>query len=96
MIIGYVKKIINKLIDKDDKENIYTVYVSEIIVPHEFRLTRPRKAKMDRKRYYYKVNGEFESRIILNKDFVLKDGYTTYLLAKEFGIKKIDIMFEEE
>lgn len=53
---------------------------------------KPRKTKMEEKEEYFNKHGYFRSTIILNKNNVLLDGYTTYLLAKEHGYKSITIL----
>ena len=71
----------------------YKVKVSDIIIPEEFKATKPRFKKMIQKREFYRNNDRFESKIVLNKDFLLIDGYTSYLLAKENGMKHVEAYF---
>lgn len=71
----------------------YKVKVSDIIVPTEFMESPPRFKKMMHKREYFRRNDKFESKIVLNKDFLLIDGYTSYLLAKENGMKHVEAYF---
>lgn len=55
-------------------------------------LTPPGAEKMKRKYHYYLRYGEFESTIAVGHRYILRDGYTTYLLAKMFGQKKIRVL----
>lgn len=55
-------------------------------------LTPPGAEKMKRKYLYYLKHGKFDSTIAVDHSYILKDGYTTYLLAKMFGLKKICIL----
>lgn len=71
----------------------YKVKVSDIIIPEEFKATKPRFKKMIQKREFYRKNDRFESKIVLNKDFLLIDGYTSYIIAKENGIKYVEAYF---
>ena len=71
----------------------YTVKVSDIIIPEEFKATKPRFKKMIQKREFYRKNNRFESKIVLNKDFLLIDGYTSYIIAKENGMKYVEAYF---
>ena len=71
----------------------YTVKVSDIIIPEEFKATKPRFEKMIQKRKFYRKNNRFESKIVLNKDFLLIDGYTSYIIAKENGMKYVEAYF---
>ena len=71
----------------------YKVKVSDIIIPEEFKATKPRFEKMIQKRKFYRKNNRFESKIVLNKDFLLIDGYTSYIIAKENGMKYVEAYF---
>ena len=71
----------------------YKVKVSDIIIPEEFKATKPRFKKMIQKRKFYRKNNRFESKIVLNKDFLLIDGYTSYIIAKENGMKYVEVYF---
>ena len=71
----------------------YKVKVSDIIIPEEFKATKPRFEKMIQKRKFYRKNNRFESKIVLNKDFLLIDGYTSYVIAKENGMKYVEVYF---
>lgn len=71
----------------------YEVKVSDIIIPEEFKATKPRFKKMIQKREFYRKNDRFESKIVLNKDFLLIDGYTSYIIAKENGMKYVEGYF---
>ena len=42
---------------------------------------------------YYREHGEMESKIILNMDFELVDGYTSYIIAEKEGINKVPVCF---
>ena len=71
----------------------YKVKVSDIIIPEEFKATKPRFEKMIQKREFYRKNDRFESKIVLNKDFLLIDGYTSYIIAKVNGMKYVEAYF---
>lgn len=71
----------------------YKVKVSDIIIPEEFKATKPRFKKMIQKREFYKNNDRFESKIVLNKDFLLIDVYTSYIISKENGMKYVEAYF---
>ena len=73
--------------------NPYKVKVSDIVIPVEFKESPPRFKKMMHKREYFRRNDRFESKIILNKDFLLIDGYTSYIIAKENGMKYVEAYF---
>ena len=48
---------------------------------------------MGQKWSYYRNTGEFESPIILNRDFVLVNGYTSYIIAKKSEMDKVPVYF---
>lgn len=88
----------NKIIRKIKKMfcksgQVYNVNIKDIIISEEFRATHPRFKKMVQKREFYRKNNMYESQVILNRDFMLIDGYTTYLLCLENGEKYVDVYF---
>lgn len=60
-----------------------------------YRFKNPRKEKLKKREEYYKKYGYFRSTIILNKNNLLIDGYTTYILAFNMGYDYITILREE-
>ena len=92
MIKGFIKKI-KGLFGKYETEYEYWVYLRDIKISHEFERTPPRFKKMGQKWSYYRNTGEFESPIILNRDFVLIDGYTSYIIAKKSEMDKVPVYF---
>lgn len=71
----------------------YKVKLPDIVIPVEFKESPPKFKKMIHKREYFRRNDRFESKIILSRDFLLIDGYTSYLLAKENGMKHVEAYF---
>ena len=71
----------------------YWVYLRDIKISPEFEITPPRFKKMGQKWSYYRNTGEFESPIILNRDFVLIDGYTSYIIANKSEIEEVPVYF---
>lgn len=91
-----MRKIINKikwLFNLYKVGLVCSVKVSDIIIPKHFQAVVPRAQKMNKKRAFYKKYDVYESKVILNKDFMLLDGYTTYLLCIENGDKYVDVYF---
>lgn len=79
-------KIIDKLIRKLGYE-----YIDDIRIRSRWRRTLPKESKMEWKKYYYTLYGRYQTRITLNKNNTLVDGYTTYLLEKEKGKKIVKV-----
>lgn len=73
----------NKLFSKEK--------ISNIKINEEFKRTKPKKWKMQSKENYFLKYGIFESKIVLDKNNVLIDGYTSYLLAKKFKVNVVKV-----
>lgn len=82
-----------KLFGKYETEYEYWVYLKDIEITSQFQETQPRFVKMAQKYDWYCKHGEFQSPIRLTKNFVLVDGYTSYLLAKKFNLDKVPVYF---
>lgn len=85
--------ILNALDHRHKNRIFYRVKLSEIKIQESFKDHPPKKKKLNEKMDYYKTTGHFESYIVLNRDFVLLDGYTTYIIAEMEGLKYVDVMF---
>lgn len=71
--------------------HVKTIKLSKIKISKQMKNTTPRPQKMQQKYSYYIYTHKFAAEIILDKHYTLLDGYTTYLLAKMFGYKKIKV-----
>ena len=71
----------------------YWVDLKDIDIPINFLRYHPRQEKMEQKWAYYRQTGEFESPILLNRDFELVDGYTSYIIAKTENTHKVPVYF---
>lgn len=71
----------------------YWVYLKDIKIHPDFKTTPPKYNKMSQKWSYFRNTGEFESPIILNRGFVLLDGYTSYLIAEKSEMDKVPVYF---
>ena len=68
---------------------VQEIYMREIIIPRH--MTQPNEKNLDRVRASYEKNGTLGS-IILDKDFILRDGYLNYLVAKENYIDRVECL----
>lgn len=84
---------IKKLFGVYDEDYEYWVYTKNIKVPPEFRSAGIGLKKLKHKIYYWRKTGEFESKVILDKDYHLIDGYTTVYIAENNGVEKIPAYF---
>lgn len=105
-MLNIIKKIKNKINEKIEEyatKNISElsrlisrpiegeiVKMSNIKIKKNFK--RPQKTKLNQRRKYYNKYKYFRSTIILDNKNYLIDGYTTYLLAKEFNFDYITIL----
>lgn len=60
----------------------YWVSLSEIKIQSRFKLTLIGKEKYKRKWRFYRRNGYCESPILLTRDWILVDGYSSYVIYK--------------
>ena len=77
------------------KTIITTIKLSKIKIPHKFKRKYPKPEKMLRKYKFFLKHKKLESFIIINKQNILIDGYTSYLIAKAFGFKKVTVMIKD-
>lgn len=68
------------------------IKVKDIKIQDRYKESPPRAGKMELKLKHYKHCGKFEEEIIVNKHNVLIDGYTSYLIAKQEGIKSVQVI----
>ena len=61
--------------------------LKNITIPEKF--TKPRKEKLNSRIQYYNKNKCFEVPIIIDKNNMLIDGYTSYLIAKKYNMKTV-------
>lgn len=65
--------------------------IKDIKITEDFQRTQPGIRKMERAEKRFMQTGALPTNIIINAENVLIDGYITYLLALEHGIKHIDV-----
>ena len=93
-IVEYAQKDIDelgKILNRPKEGEI--VKLGNIKIPYSF--VAPKKHKLYKRNLYYLKYGYFRSTIILNKNNLLVDGYTTYLLALNKGYDYITILREK-
>lgn len=76
-----------------ETDNEYWVRLDEIKVPYYFKKTKIRPSKWKHKINYWLRTGEFESKILLHRDFTLADGYSSVKIAYLKGIDKVPVYF---
>lgn len=71
----------------------YWVYTKDIKVPPEYKRTKIGRDKWIRKMNYWLRTGEFESPILIDRDFNLIDGFSSQKIAYVKGIDKVPVYF---
>ena len=71
----------------------YWVYTKDIKVPSSYKRTRVGYEKWMRKTGHYFRTGEFESPILLHRDFTLADGFSSMKIAYVTGLEKVPVYF---
>lgn len=88
-IIRFIKSILGKY----EPGYEYWVYTKDIKVNPDWRETKIGALKFERKLKYWYRTGLFESKIILDKDFHLIDGYSSIRIAEIKGIDRVPVYF---
>ena len=71
--------IINLLMD----ETAFEIDIKDIKIPKYF--TKPNPKKLKERFDYYKQNKRFKAPIVIDSNYTLIDGYTSYLIAKNYN-----------
>ena len=72
-----------------------TIKLSEVIVPESFKSGKPKEYKMEKVRAYVKEHDKLDKPIVLDGN-MLTDNYVRYLVAMEFGFKKVPYITTQE
>ncbi len=84
MNVGYYKPV---------KE--YWIDFNQVHITEDFAAKKVGWKKMRHKLEYYGNTGEFESKVVLDRNFTLTDGYSTYRIIEKFGTGKIPVWFKD-
>ena len=91
MLIRWIKKLFG--IYETGYE--YWISIDKIVITPDFARTHIGTKKWRHKKRYFYRTGKFESQIVLTRDFILLDGYSSYRIAKSVGIDKVPVVFTE-
>ena len=86
-------RFIKKLFGKYEIGYEYWVYLKDIKVPKEYKLSRIGTKRWNHKMGYWLRTGEFESKILLHRDFTLADGFSSVKIAYLKKIEKVPVYF---
>lgn len=85
---------IKKLSEENTKlKNKIKVDIDEIIVPEDF--THPNPIKIEGRLEFYNKTKRFRTPIIVDKNYKLLNGYTSYLIAKSKDLKVVEVIVSE-
>lgn len=88
-VIRYIKKLFGVY----EPGYEYWVYTKDIKVPAYYKHTKVGENKWKHKLDYWHNTGEFESKILINRDFKLVDGYSSLKIAYINGVEKVPVYF---
>ena len=88
-IIRYIKSLFGKY----ETGYEYWVYAKDIKVPNSYKFTRIGTEKWNHKMGYWLRTGEFESDILIDRDFNLVDGFSSMKIAHIKNIAKVPVYF---
>lgn len=74
------------------KSRTCIVDIDRINVPHYVRQSLPSPDKIEKRYRCYKQLGTFDREIIVDEDYNLVDGYSTYLVCKMLEIQKVRVL----
>ena len=90
-------RLIRKLLRKRYKTGCeYWIYTKDIHIDPSWRQHDVGENKMQRKISYWRRTGEFQSKVFLDRDFNLLDGYSTFRIAEIYDIPKIPVYFVDK
>ena len=87
------RKMLDAAIKNDGIE--FTVPIKKVIIPTNFQLSNPTSSKIMDCYGYYKEHGEFDRKIIVDKNLRLNDGYVAYVVAEYLGMKEIPVVVKD-
>ena len=92
--MGLIRMIKRYAFGKYDSNCEYWVKFSDIKLPYYLQHSRISEEKYKKKWKYFRETGELESKIILDKDFYLVDGYSSYVIARIAKLEKVPVYFK--
>lgn len=69
------------------------VPIERIVIPPHMEKSTPREWKLERVRKRLGTKNRLDKPITVDRDYVLLDGYTRYLVAKEIKLKYVPIIW---
>lgn len=89
----WIVRFIKRIFGVCEPECEYWVRTKDIKVPDRYKKSKMSEKKWKHKLNYYYKTGELESKILLDKNFNLKDGFSSVKIAHLEGIDKVPVYF---
>lgn len=92
LLYGFIRKtlmLIDNCLKEDEGERI--VKIEDIKIYPCFVSHSPKAEKMEQKEQYFEETAILQSQIILDRNGYLIDGFTSYLLARKYGIRTVSV-----
>lgn len=86
---------IRALTQESSEEKCYYVPLKDIKIQQEWTNTRIGRKKLNRKFDFYRKTGIFQSPILINSDFMLQDGYSSWVIAQTDKLDQVPVRFVE-
>ena len=74
------------------KSRTLYIDIDRINVPYCVKQTLPKSDKIEKRYRFYKQTGEFDRELIVDEEYNLVDGYSTYLVCKMLDIQKVRVL----
>lgn len=71
----------------------YWININDIKIPKHIKNNKIKPHKWHSKLKHWLETGEFESFILLRRDFTLVDGYSSYLIAEKYDLEFVPVYF---
>ena len=91
-VYGFIRKtlmLIDNCLKEDEGERI--MKIEDIKIYPCFAACEPKPEKIQQKEQYFEETAIFQSQIILDRNGYLIDGFTSYLLARKYGIRTVPV-----
>lgn len=75
------------------RKDIILMKIDDIKIFSYYRDNPPKKEKFQRKVWYYAKNNRFESEIVVDRFGRLIDGYTSYIIARAYGLDEVPVRY---
>jgi len=81
---------------EDREPSVQEIPISSIVIPEEFKKFVPRREKLEAKMEFIRKNKKLEKPLqVRREDYLLLDGYASYLAAAELGMSHVEVLLQD-